>query len=81
MLEKLSEAGCEVDPERFISCVTCEAQRGGGFHVIDGVSLCENRVHNKRMMEEALVHELMHAYDYCRYKVDWSNLYHHACAE
>lgn len=32
-------------------------------------------------MEDTLVHELVHMYDHCKFKVDWSNLRHHACSE
>ncbi|TCD62629.1 hypothetical protein EIP91_006613 [Steccherinum ochraceum] len=36
---------------------------------------------DKRHMEETIVHELVHMYDQCRFKVDWDNLRHHACSE
>lgn len=32
-------------------------------------------------MEDTLAHELVHAFDHCRFKVDWGNLRHHACSE
>ena len=32
-------------------------------------------------MEHTLVHELVHMYDQCMFKVDWNNLRHHACSE
>jgi inner membrane protease ATP23 len=32
-------------------------------------------------MENTMVHELMHMYDQCRFKVDWNDLRHHACSE
>ena len=32
-------------------------------------------------MEHTLVHELVHMYDQCVFKVDWNNLRHHACSE
>jgi hypothetical protein len=32
-------------------------------------------------MEHTLVHELVHMYDQCTFKVDWNNLRHHACSE
>lgn len=28
-----------------------------------------------------MAHELIHAFDHCRFKVDWNNLRHHACSE
>jgi inner membrane protease ATP23 len=27
------------------------------------------------------VHELVHMYDHTKFKVDWTNLRHHACSE
>ena len=32
-------------------------------------------------MEHTIVHELVHMYDQCMFKVDWNNLRHHACSE
>lgn len=32
-------------------------------------------------MENTIVHELLHMYDHCKFKVDWGNLRHHACSE
>jgi inner membrane protease ATP23 len=32
-------------------------------------------------MEDTMAHELIHAFDHCRFKVDWNNLRHHACSE
>lgn len=27
------------------------------------------------------MHEMIHAFDHCRFEVDWGNLRHHACSE
>jgi inner membrane protease ATP23 len=32
-------------------------------------------------MEDTMAHELIHAIDHCRAKIDWSNCVHHACTE
>ena len=32
-------------------------------------------------MEHTIVHELVHMYDQCMFRVDWNNLRHHACSE
>jgi hypothetical protein len=32
-------------------------------------------------MQDTLVHEMVHVYDHARFKVDWSDLRHHACSE
>eukprot|EP00003_Mantamonas_plastica_P018241 TRINITY_DN298_c0_g4_i2.p1 TRINITY_DN298_c0_g4~~TRINITY_DN298_c0_g4_i2.p1 ORF type:complete len:113 (+),score=0.07 TRINITY_DN298_c0_g4_i2:162-500(+) len=36
---------------------------------------------SQEMVNEAITHELVHAYDHCRAEVDWTNLEHHACSE
>ena len=45
------------------------------------IVLCQSHFMNKKHMEDTLTHELVHMYDHCRFKVDWSNLRHHACSE
>lgn len=36
---------------------------------------------NKKHMEDTLVHEMIHAFDNCRFDVKWDDLRHHACSE
>ena len=43
--------------------------------------LCENNVYSQGHMNDTLTHELVHAYDHCRAKVDWDKLEHLACSE
>ncbi|KAF8882209.1 peptidase M76 family-domain-containing protein [Mucidula mucida] len=43
--------------------------------------LCANNFYSRRHLERTMCHELMHLYDECRFKVDWSNLRHLACSE
>ena len=33
------------------------------------------------MIQDAVTHELIHAYDHCRIKMDYGNCYHIACTE
>lgn len=57
---------------------------GGAFSPATGlIVLCEESVvsNDKKKMEATIAHELVHMYDHCRFKVDWSNLRHHACSE
>lgn len=35
----------------------------------------------KETFENTLVHELIHAYDFCRAKIDFDNCAQHACTE
>lgn len=64
-----------------IKCVPCEDMRSGAFHPELGIILCQNRLLGRSHTEDTLSHEMIHAYDQCRFQVDWSNLRHHACAE
>ncbi|KAK1217259.1 Mitochondrial inner membrane protease atp23 [Marasmius sp. AFHP31] len=90
MLKHLRLSGCQV-PEANIFCGTCEMKpvAGGGVVANAGsfipepgaVKLCAGHFFNKKHMEHTIAHELTHLYDQCKFKVDWSNLRHHACSE
>ncbi|WWC63304.1 mitochondrial inner membrane protease ATP23 [Kwoniella dejecticola CBS 10117] len=80
MLQHLKNAGCEFDSSS-IQCHPCPETRSGGFSTEHGILLCQNRFFNKKHLEDTLSHELIHAFDHCRFKVDWFNLRHHACSE
>jgi inner membrane protease ATP23 len=81
MLKHLKESGCEV-PKSNVLCAPCDLTRSGGFTPDPGaVVLCSGQFFSESHMEQTLVHELMHMYDHCRFKVDWNNLRHHACSE
>ena len=44
--------------------------------------VCHNNMQSATEFENALVHELVHAFDHCRGKdLDWENCRHHACSE
>ncbi|KAI0081177.1 metalloprotease ATP23 [Panus rudis PR-1116 ss-1] len=81
MLKHLKHSGCNVTAEH-IACAPCDFTRSGGFSPEAGVVvMCQGKFFNKRHMEDTLVHELIHMYDHCKFKVDWTNLKHHACSE
>lgn len=79
MLNELKKIGCEMTAEQ-IQCQPCAAQKGG-FQPGQGLKLCSNQVIQTGEVEKTLMHELIHAFDHCRYKVDWSDKKHHACSE
>ena len=64
-----------------INCDVCDDTKGGGFHPQMGILLCANWIQNKWQLEDILAHELVHAYDHLKFKVDTTNLKHHACTE
>jgi inner membrane protease ATP23 len=40
-----------------------------------------DQILNDSHLEETIIHELIHAYDFHTIKYDWSNCLHFACAE
>ncbi|OXB36772.1 mitochondrial inner membrane protease ATP23 [Cryptococcus neoformans] len=80
LLNHLKLAGCPF-PSSAMQCHPCPENRAGGFSPDHGILLCQDRFFNKKHMEDTLAHELVHAFDHCRFKVDWGNLRHHACSE
>ncbi|CAN3359008.1 mitochondrial inner membrane protease Atp23p [Diutina catenulata] len=64
-----------------VKCDVCPELQGGGFHPDYGILLCANRLRSKWQLEDVLTHELVHAYDHVKFKVDLANLNHHACTE
>ncbi len=92
LIDAIEGLGCKV-PSDFFSCRPCEDKVSGGFVVDSGSShqitatpykpkiiLCEVDV-DKVTFENTVVHELVHAYDQCKMKIDWKNCLHHACTE
>lgn len=81
MMEELKNVNSDIKPEK-IFCDECDGmKKGGGFHPEKGILLCQNYILDKYHLEDTLSHELVHAYDNAKFKVDWLNLKHHACSE
>ncbi|CAA7264946.1 unnamed protein product [Cyclocybe aegerita] len=81
MLKHLKLSGCDVPPSNVL-CAPCDRIQAGGFTPDPGaVILCAGQFFSEQHMESTITHELIHMYDHCRFKVDWSNLRHHACSE
>ncbi|RDB15692.1 Mitochondrial inner membrane protease ATP23 [Hypsizygus marmoreus] len=81
MLQHLKNSGCPVPPQNVL-CAPCDWTRAGGFSPDPGaVVLCSGHFFSQKHMEHTLMHELVHMYDHCKFKVDWNDLRHHACSE
>ncbi|KAG7527259.1 hypothetical protein FFLO_07111 [Filobasidium floriforme] len=80
MMKHLTLSGCPFTAAS-IQCHPCPPTRSGGFSPDHGILLCQDRFFSKRHMEDTIVHEMIHAFDHCRFEVDWGNLRHHACSE
>jgi hypothetical protein len=81
LMKHLKLSGCEV-PFDNIRCDPCTATRAGSFSPEAGaIQMCAGNFISKQHSESTMAHELIHMYDHCKFKVDWSNLRHHACSE
>jgi inner membrane protease ATP23 len=56
-------------------------RQGGGFSPDHGILLCANELRDRKHLEDTLAHEMVHAWDHLRWKVDWADLRHAACTE
>ncbi len=59
-------------------------RQGGGFSPEHGILICANEMRDRGHLEDTLAHEMVHAWDHLRWKVDWrggQDLRHAACTE
>lgn len=59
-------------------------RQSGGFSPGHGILLCANEIRDRKHLEDTLAHEMVHAWDHLRWKVDWmgdKDLKHAACTE
>ena len=90
--DRVRDLGGELDGQNIV-CRRCPARltddgavhrQGGGFSPHHGVLLCANEMRDRRHLEDTLAHEMVHAWDALRWKVDWvgdRDLKHAACTE
>ncbi|CAN0039136.1 unnamed protein product [Laminaria digitata] len=89
--DKLEKLGCEM-PRQSFACRPCEGMDiSGGFVPptkdakgnlsLAEVVLCSDKGVTQTMTDHTIAHELIHAYDQCRVKLDRSNCLHVACTE
>ena len=76
-----TDGSASITPARVI-CKKCDDKQGGGFDPDYGILICANQMRNRGHMEDTLAHEMVHAYDHLRFKMDAvHNLRHAACTE
>ena len=86
LLAALAELKCDFSRDR-IRLVECGPSLGnGGFTPTNGsVLLCRNHLRHQRLLEDTVVHELVHVYDHCRQlhgkPLDHSDCVQSACTE
>jgi inner membrane protease ATP23 len=86
---KIRELNGELD-ENNVICRRCPTRvdekgtihrQGGGFSAPHGILICANEMRDKKHLEDTLAHEMVHAWDHLRWKVDEGDLRHAACTE
>ncbi|KAI2639705.1 peptidase M76 family-domain-containing protein [Hypomontagnella submonticulosa] len=90
--EKVEALNGTLDKENVV-CRRCPARltedgqvhrSSGGFSPGHGILICANEVRDRNHLEDTLAHEMVHAWDHLRWKVDWmgdKDLKHAACTE
>ncbi|CAJ2510154.1 Uu.00g060540.m01.CDS01 [Anthostomella pinea] len=90
--EKVEALNGKLDGDNIL-CRRCPARmtedgqvhrQSGGFSPGHGILICANEVRDQGHLEDTLSHEMVHAWDHLRWKVDWGgdkDLKHAACTE
>ncbi|KAK8125443.1 Mitochondrial inner membrane protease [Apiospora kogelbergensis] len=90
--EKVEALNGRLDRDNVV-CRRCPARltedgevhrQSGGFSPGHGILICSNEVRNRSHLEDTLAHEMVHAWDHLRWKMDWTgdkDLKHAACTE
>lgn len=85
VLAAMRKRGCDVSPSFFRCVHSPNLKSAGAFAVSEdrttSILMYYNCLRGERHARETMVHELIHAYDYCRADVRWTDLRHHACTE
>ncbi|KAF2113476.1 mitochondrial inner membrane protease ATP23 [Lophiotrema nucula] len=80
MREEVGKLGGDLN-EKNIHCRMCTKEQSGGFHIDHGILLCANKFRNQGHQEDTMAHEMVHAWDHLKWKVEPDNLKHQACLE
>lgn len=90
MRDKVADLNGTLD-EKNVLCRRCPARltvdgevvrTGGGFNPYTGIKICANEIRDRKHLEDTLAHEMVHAWDFLRWRMDGvTNLKHAACTE
>ena len=81
MRHNISLLGQDIN-ETNVRCRRCETKQSGGFDPEYGILICANQLRNRGHLEDTMAHEMVHAWDYLRFKYnDPKDLRHAACTE
>lgn len=78
--EQINELGQDINSDN-VRCKRCTTRQSGGFDSEYGILLCANQLRNRGHVEDTMAHEMVHAWDHLRFKVERGNLRHAACTE
>ncbi|KAK8160045.1 mitochondrial inner membrane protease atp23 [Phyllosticta citribraziliensis] len=78
--DEINKLGGDINPMN-VRIRRCTTSQGGGIDQDYGILICANYMRNQGHVEDTIAHEMVHAYDYMRFKVDRWNLRHQACTE
>ncbi|GAW19246.1 hypothetical protein ANO14919_087310 [Xylariales sp. No.14919] len=90
--QKIAALNGNIDASNVV-CARCPARltedgqvhrSSGGFDPGSGILICANEIRSQGHLEDTLAHEMVHAWDHLRWKVDWAgdkNLQQAACTE
>ncbi|XP_077991259.1 mitochondrial inner membrane protease ATP23 homolog [Glandiceps talaboti] len=82
LLKAMKDKGCEALQTRHFSCEQCSAVVNGGFDPESSqIVLCQNNISSQADMDRVITHELVHAFDHCRAKINWNDIRHLVCTE
>eukprot|EP00602_Paraphysomonas_sp_CaronLab_P002203 CAMPEP_0185029548 /NCGR_PEP_ID=MMETSP1103-20130426/15916_1 /TAXON_ID=36769 /ORGANISM="Paraphysomonas bandaiensis, Strain Caron Lab Isolate" /LENGTH=174 /DNA_ID=CAMNT_0027564341 /DNA_START=136 /DNA_END=657 /DNA_ORIENTATION=- len=90
MVAEIEDLGCAIPKDFFVCAPAPDKNASGGFVMPTDsdsetykpkIVMYENNIIEKESFEKTLAHELVHAYDQCRAKLEWKNCMHHACTE
>ncbi|KAK6358323.1 Mitochondrial inner membrane protease atp23, variant 2 [Orbilia blumenaviensis] len=80
MMDQIKEVNGSLTRDN-IKCLPCKKDQAGGFNPKYGILLCQNKLRDRNHTEDTIAHEMVHAYDHMRFKVDWADFKHLACSE
>ncbi|KAL5119148.1 Mitochondrial inner membrane protease atp23 [Pleosporales sp. CAS-2024a] len=80
LASEVAKLGGDLNAKNIV-CRMCTNEQSGGFSLDHGILLCANKFRNRGHQEDTMAHEMVHAWDHLKFKVDNDNLRHQACLE
>ncbi|KAH3915641.1 mitochondrial inner membrane protease ATP23 [Parastagonospora nodorum] len=78
--DEVEKLGGDLNKDNIL-CRMCTNSQSGGFSLDHGILLCANKFRNRGHQEDTMAHEMVHAWDHLKFKVENDNLRHQACLE